>query len=258
VAFDGFRAQSNARPRGARGLTIVASVALHAALLLAGIAYSFWHVDELSPPAVRVTFMSAPPPPPPPPAGGGGGARKKLALKPKTSSPTKTPDIVQPREIQEPEARPKPEPVAEKVDAPGEHDGVKGGVIGGKVGGTIGGTVGGKIGGTVGGTIGGAGSAPISTKFLSPDLGAGQKQAGENPPFPAGLRRPGAVYHVLAKICVSASGAVDKVVLMKGADPTLDEGVLATVRTWRFRPYLTSGGTAAPFCYPQPFEFRAQ
>jgi hypothetical protein len=81
VAFEAFRAES--QPRSARGrLTVALSIAFHGALLAAGIAYSFWHVDELTPPSVKVTFLSAapPPPPPPPPAGGGGAARKKVVV----------------------------------------------------------------------------------------------------------------------------------------------------------------------------------
>src|SRR5690242_16171680 len=77
---------------------------LHGGLISGGVAYSYWHVDELTPPTLRVTFISAaaPPPPPPPPPPAGGGAKKKVALKPKTVEvPIVTPkptDIVQPRE----------------------------------------------------------------------------------------------------------------------------------------------------------------
>jgi TonB family protein len=61
---------------------------------------------------------------------------------------------------------------------------------------------------------------------------------------------------VLVKICVSTTGNVDKVTLMKGADSLLDEGVLSTVKTWRFRPLLANN-TPVPFCYPATFEFKA-
>ena len=86
MAFDAFRAESKARPRRGR-LMVAISIAFHGVLLSAGVAYSFWHVDELTPPSVKVTFLSAapPPPPPPPPAGGGGAARKKVPVKPRRS-----------------------------------------------------------------------------------------------------------------------------------------------------------------------------
>jgi protein TonB len=257
VAFDAYRAQSRPGPRsGRRRLIYAGSLALHVALIAAGVAYSFWHIEELTPPTVRVTFMASapPPPPPPPPAAGGGGARKKPVVKPHVV-PTKTPEIVQPRETPKPET-PKEEPKPKPDD---KTEGEKGGVIGGEKGGVIGGTVGGTAGGTAGGVVGGTGHTPGAppAKFLPPNLGANQKLAGDDPPFPASLRRSGAVYRVLAKICVGTTGSVDKVTILKGADPQLDDGVMSTVRSWRFRPLLANA-TPIPFCYPATFEFKSQ
>jgi len=257
VAFDGFRGQSQAQPRAGRRLTVALSIAFHGALLAAGVAYSFWHIDELAPPSVKVTFLTAaPPPPPPPPPAGGGGAHKKIAVKTKIPVQPRTPtEIVQPHEaIKE---APKETPKSDKEDGPGEKGGVKGGSIGGTLGGTIGGTIGGKPGGAIGGTIGGTGVTPMASKFLAPNIGAGQKQAGDDPPFPPSLRRAGVIYRVLAKICVTTTGAVDKVSILKGADPSLDDGVLRIVKGWRYRPY-TANGTPIPFCYPMNFEFRGE
>ena len=101
------------------------------------------------------------------------------------------------------------------------------------------------------------GHETFPSKFLAPNIGAGQKQAGDDPPFPPSLRRAGAVYHVLAKICVTTTGTVDKVSILKGADPSLDDGVLRIVKGWRYRPY-TANGTPIPFCYPMNFEFRGE
>ena len=120
------------------------SVAVHVALILVGVAYSFWHVEELSPPRLKLTFMSAapPPPPPPPPPGGGSNAPKKKVpkVRPVEQKPTA---IVQPKDTPKVVEPPKEEP------KPG--DGVKGGEIGGKIGGEIGGKIGGEIGGKIGG-----------------------------------------------------------------------------------------------------------
>src|SRR4051812_4071957 len=98
MAFEAFLEGGDPRPRRRRRLTYVVSLAVHAALLAAGIAYSFWHVDEITPPTVHVTFMAvAPPPPaaaPPPPAGGASDPAK-----PKTAHKVKPPtltEIVQP------------------------------------------------------------------------------------------------------------------------------------------------------------------
>src|SRR5262249_7180884 len=86
MAFEAFRAQAEAPRRGGRKtLWYALSIASHGVLIPAGVAYSFWHIEELSPPLLKVTFMSAAPPPPPaapPPAGGGAAAKKKI-VKPK-------------------------------------------------------------------------------------------------------------------------------------------------------------------------------
>jgi periplasmic protein TonB len=254
MAFEAFRAEGKARaPSWRRRLIYAVSVLVHGVLIGAGVAYSFWHVEELSPPMLRVTFLASapPPPPPPPPAGGGGPARKKAPVKPKTVVQPKIAELVQPRETpkEEPKREPKPK------DEAGEKDGLKGGVAGGTVGGTVGGTLGGKPGGVVGGTPGGAGTA--APKFLPPNLGADQKLSGEMPAFPVALRRPGAVYRVLTKIWVTANGTVDKVQILKGADPQLDENVRTTVKTWRFRP-LVAGGLPIPFVYVFTFDFKTE
>ncbi len=253
MAFEAFRAQSEAPARaGRKRLWYAVSIALHGALLAAGVAYSFWHIEELSPPLLKVTFLSAAPPPPPaapPPAGGGAAPKKKIAIKPKPIVQPK-PDLVQPRDIpkkEEPKEAPKGEDKGEKAGTPG-------GTIGGTPGGTIGGTPGGTIGGTPGGTIGATQGAG---KFLPPNMGAAQKLSGADPPFPASLRRTGAIYRVLVRIYVTAAGTVDRVTLMKGADPQLDEGVLSTVKTWRFRPYMANA-MPIPFSYMATFEFKSQ
>ena len=245
MAFEAFRAESQARPRRGR-LMVAVSVAFHALLLTAGVAYSFWHVDELTPPSVKVTFLSSapPPPPPPPPAGGGGAARKKVAQKPKTA---KVPDLVQPRETP-PEETPR-ETSTDPSDGPGEHGGVKGGVIGGTIGGQIGGVKGGIIGGTVGGTVG------AKPKFIPP--GATPAPIGEPPSFPPSLRRAGVVYAVRIKYCVTPGGSVESVTLLKGADPLLDDNVLKAVKAWHFPPVL-AGTTQIPWCTWALFNFKGE
>jgi protein TonB len=269
VAFEAFRTQDR-RPSKLRTAVIAVAAVFHGALIAAGVVYSYWHVDELTPPTLRVTFIAAapPPPPPPPPPPAGGGA-KKVAMKPKTlPTPVVVPkptDIVQPRE------KPAQTPVVKKEfrkhddeeddeddDAPvGAKGGVKGGVIGGTEGGTVGGTIGGTKGGTIGGTIGGAVGAPVGPKILPPNLGALQRQGCSDPPFPPSLRRADALYVVMAKVCVSTSGSVDSVTLMKRADALLDEGVVATEKACRYKP-LMAGGLAVPFCYIARYEFKGQ
>jgi hypothetical protein len=85
VAFEAFRTQTR-RPTKLRSAVIGVAALFHGALIAAGVVYSYWHVDELTPPTLRVTFIAAapPPPPPPPPPPAGGGGPKKVAMKPKT------------------------------------------------------------------------------------------------------------------------------------------------------------------------------
>ena len=205
MAFEAYLTQDQARPTHRRRLTYTLSLLVHGALLAVGVVYSFWHVEELSPPTVRVTFLSAatPPPPPPPPPAGGGAPKKKAPVKPKT---TVTPTVVQPRNnIVQPRERALTDPV--RKDPP-----------------------------------------PVDPK---------QKDAGDDPPFPAVLRKTGTNYLVIAKICVDRAGTVESVTLMKKADSLLDSSVVTTVKGWRFRPWKVND-TPVPFCYFGNFEFKSE
>ena len=272
MAFEAYRAQGR-RGSTLRRVLFVVVAALHGAAIAAGVVYSYWHVDELTPPTLRVTFMSGappPPPPPPPPPAGGGGKPKKLALKTKTPTPLEQP---KPTEIVQPRERPAPvkkefrkhddEEEDEDDDAPkGQKGGVVGGIIGGQVGGEVGGTLGGTVGGTkggvIGGAIGGTGSVPgPAMKFLPPNLGALQRQGCADPPFPTSLRKAGVVYVVMAKVCVSRTGAVESVELKKRADSQLDEGVVTSEKACHYNA-LVAGGTTVPFCYFARYEFKGQ
>jgi protein TonB len=270
VAFESFRAQERGRPRTLRRIAFALVALFHGVLIAAGVAYSYWHVEELTPPTLRVTFMSAPPPPPPPPPppAGGGSRAKKVAVKTKPVEPIVVPkpnEIVQPPEKTKPvkkefrkhedeyveEDDAKPAPVGKGIgkgsidgDEDGEDDGVVGGVKGGAKGGII------------GGAIGGIGTAPAPPRQMPGQFGALQKLAGDDVDLPSRLWKADAYYVVEAMICVSPSGGVDRVSITKRADSLLDEKVVSTVmKTWRFRP-MKFNGTFAPFCYPAKFEFK--
>ncbi|MES1171784.1 MAG: energy transducer TonB [Bacteroidota bacterium] len=265
MAFETYLQQDKGRPSRARRITYLVSAIAHALAVLAAVAYSFWHVEELTPPTVMVTFISAaaapPPPPPPPPLGGGASAPApkphKAVVRPKVEVPKPT-EIVQPKQPDKevpqeaPKEEPKTEPKTETKPANAEGQGA------GAANGVKGGVAGGVKGGTVGGTVGGTASAPVAvaSKFLPPQMGAQQKISGADPDFPAHLRKSGANFLVMAKICVAAAGAVESVTLLKRAEPTLDNNVVTRVKTWRFRP-LMANGTPAPFCYFGRFEFKS-
>jgi TonB family protein len=96
----------------------------------------------------------------------------------------------------------------------------------------------------------------VQSRFLPEPLANQQKVFGEPPPFPASLARDGAFFVVHARICVSASGEVEKVELLRRAHPTLDANVVAAAGRWRYRP-LEVNGSAVPFCTLAHFQFRA-
>jgi protein TonB len=269
MAFEAFRDQARPGATRERRLMLVAAAGLHGALIALGVVYSYWHVDELTPPTLRVTFISAAPPPPPPPApppAGGSGAKKKVAFKPKTPTPVveqPKPQIVQPRETAAPVKKKTFRQHDDEEDEDDEPAGVKGGVKGGVAGGVIGGTVGGTIGGTPGGVIGGvvggtvAPPLPPAPKILPPNVGAAQRDNCGRPDFPASLRRAGSSYLIGAKICVSRSGVVETVTIIKHGDSLLEESVVTFEKHCRYKPFVV-GSTTAPFCYVQPFEFKGE
>jgi protein TonB len=264
VAFESFRAQDGDRSRRQRRVAFVLVAVFHGVLIAAGIVYSYWHVEELTPPTLRVTFMSAPPPPPPPPpppAGGGARAKKAAVKKTPEPIPEKPPEIVQPPEKVKPKKYERrkydDEEVVEDDAKPGVGTGKgKGAIADGDDDGEEGGVKGGQKGGVIGGSIGGTGTTPAPPRMMPPQFGALQKLSGDNPDFPVSLNRGDASYVVEARICVSAEGSVDSVTVTKASDSLLNDSVTRKVRTWRFRP-LRSNGIAAPFCYQGRFEFNS-
>lgn len=261
MAFEAFLETDDRRPRRRRRLTYSISLAVHAALLAGGIAYSFWHVEEISPPTVRVTFMAtAPPPPaaPPAPLAGGGDAPKKKAAATKIK-PTLT-NVVQPPVISPKKEEPKTDPEPDDEDASQAFAGGPKGKGPGRIDGDPGGNPAGKgpPGSDPAGPPGGAGVAhTLAPKMLPPQMGALQKLSGDDPDFPAMLRRrTGMLYVVLTKICASKTGTVDSVSILKGADSLLDNNVITAVKRWRYRP-LMADNNAVPFCYFGRFEFKS-
>ena len=251
----------------------------HGALIVAGVAYSYWHVEELAPPGLRVTLMSMAPslPPTPEPAGGRAGAKKlappppagghavgrKVGIETKVSEPVTPP----PAAIVPPPEKPMPVKTAfsehedeydnakqsaggevrkDSIDGEdfGEDHGVKGGVKGGIVGGAIGG----KIGGV---------AAPEGQRLVSSQVGSLQKESGNMPPFSSSLMYDKMVYVVETRICISTSGTVDSVTITRRSDTELDAGVSNTLKAWRYRP-MTLNNTPVAFCYPVRFEFRSE
>jgi protein TonB len=234
MSFESFLQQDKSAPRGRRRITYTLSIALHVVLLTVGAIHSFWHVDELTPPVVKVTFLTGatPPPPPPPPP-----RKKSMATK------VKKPDqIVQPKPTQIIQPKVEEQPEEE------EDEGVEGGVEGGVAGGVVGGMV---------------GAPPTATAtLLPPRVGAGQlisdvlHDSRYTPSLPPQLNRAGMVVWGLFKICVSIEGKVTEVKIVKGADPLVDGPWIEKIRTWQYRPYSING-RPVPYCYPMRLEVRS-
>jgi hypothetical protein len=94
------------------------------------------------------------------------------------------------------------------------------------------------------------GSAP---RILPPAEGNGQLAIDPNesryqPVIPAPLRKPGARFAPLVKLCVRKDGSVGDVTITRPSDPTVDPAIVEKIRLFKFRPYLDHG-RPIPFCF---------
>ena len=237
MAFEALLEQPDRKPWRWRRIAIGVSLGLHGIALAVGVVKSIWEVAEMPLPSIHVTLAEAPPPPPPPPPPAGG---KKSTNKAKTRAQPK--EIVQPKDTKD-EKKEEPEQ-EEEEEANGQPGGEKGGVEGGVVGGV--------------GT-----GAPPPPKQAGPkavSAGVGQRQLLVNPtvpPYccpkiPRALERSDSFTSHL-RVCVTASGQVYDVKIVKGAGPAIDSQIPAFVRRWRYRPMMVDG-QAQPFCYPVTYQ----
>lgn len=195
-----------------------------------------------------------PEPPPPPP--------KPLEVpKPKPAAR---------REIAKVEKAPEPPPVEAPKPAPpaplglglGQAKGpAKPGqatVSAGSTGGVVGGT-GTAVGVARAAPTASASAAPPPPKVvaLSEDTEPPVAIAQAQPAYPAALKAEGVEGFVVVRFIVTEAGGVDDVRVVKSSDPRFNEGVLAAVKAWRFKP-ATSQGRPVP--YPKtvkiPFKIR--
>lgn len=245
MAFEAILSNQRVRPKGWQRITLVGSVVLHAAALVAGFVHSVWQVEEMPMPSLEVMLAEAPPPPPPPPPP---AAKKASDSRPKTRPTEPKPqDIVVPKEVQK--------PVAEESSSEGQADGQAGGVEGGVAGGVEGGVLGGVVGAPPPPP---PPPKPSGPKMLSAKLGRGQLLINPNDEryrvkLPPPLARSGETYVAMLKVCVSAQGSVTSVQLMKSATPAVDSQFPSVIGRWRYRP-LMADGVPTPFCYPLRYE----
>src|SRR6476646_6279330 len=170
------------KPSWKRRAVLTVSLALHGIAAIVLVVYSFVHVEEITPPALSLTFFSAPPPPPPPPP----PAKKHTEVKhieKKIVTPTTVPQLVQPKQEEE-----------KKDEDDGEEGGVEGGVVGGVVGGT--------------------GAPTAKPKNVPPHMLEQAKLSGEMPHLPdiVKIQRKGTGLAIsMVKVCIDQSGNVNQV-----------------------------------------------
>jgi len=222
------------KPNWKRRWLSIASIFLHGFVGAAVIAYTFFHVEEITPPAIALTFFnSAPPPPPPPPPPPGGSSApqqpkvKKIEIKPDLSK------LIQPTEIKPVEEKQQQNDTGEKG---GEEGGEKGGVAGGEKGGEIGGEIGGKIGGVKGGTgTGPAGGGKNVAQFVL----AASKIDAPNMPMPDWFYNEyrGRSARGTYKLCVGQEGRVVSMEVLSGLPGDMNTSLMDHVKSkWKFKP----------------------
>ena len=252
MAFEGLLAPIDPKPKRWRRAMLTISLVVHGVLLAAGVAHSLWQVEEMPLPSVEVTLTAMvppPPPPPPPPAGKKASEPKQRKTKPVERQEA----LVEPRE---PVDEPEPASPSEE-DSEASDDGEPGGVAGGVKGGVQG--------GVLGGVVGGVKPKPPPPKPTGPKMvsgSVGRQQLLINPnvdPYrvklPRALARTGAQYSAVLRVCVSATGRVTQVNIMKGAGAAIDSQIPTVIGRWRYRP-LTIGGQPTAFCYPLTYLIR--
>jgi protein TonB len=209
-----------------RGLIIVSAV-IHGLAGLGLFVWSAFHVAELDPPPVTLTFFNAPPPPPPPPPPA--GRRTEPKPKPKvTQPPSEIPKLVQPPRPEEPEEEE-------------EEGGVEGGVPGGVPGGVLAGVPGGVL-----------SAAPPAPKVVASFVLDGQRVSFPDPHLPENVvmtLQPGQALLGTYRICVGTDGRVTSVSVVSsvaGADAKVMEDIK---KTWVYKPQ------PLPVCTIRNFRF---
>ncbi len=243
--FDRYAAQTEMS--WTRRAIIIASLAAHGIGGIGLFVYSIWHVEEIAPPAVSLTFFSAPPPPPPPPP----PAHKKSNTVEKKVTPTQvvqpTTKIVQPQKPEE-----KKDDKKDDKDDKDDKDGQEGGVAGGVKGGVAGGTVGGVVGGTIGGTGSDLNAKPTSPRMVAGFTLAAQVMSAADPHLTDEFKsaHPQQVVKGMYKICLGTDGHVTDVTPMTSI-PGMDTTIISQIRsTWSYKPQ------ALPVCFAKPFAFK--
>ena len=235
--FDRYAAAT--APSWGRRAVIIVSLVLHGVAAIALFIYSIFHVEEIAPPAVSLTFFSAPPPPPPPPPPAHKKTTTEHKVVPVTQVVVPTNKIVQPTKVEKDE---------KKDDKDDKDDGEEGGVEGGVTGGTVGGV----HGGTVGGTGTDLNAKPASPRMVAGFTLAAQVISAADPHLTDEFKsaHPQQVVKGMYKICLGTDGHVTDVSPMT-AIPGMDSTIIQQIRSsWSYKPQ------PLPVCFAKPFAFK--
>jgi hypothetical protein len=229
---------------------LVVSLSLHVAFVVYAMTASRARREERPATPVVVTVMSeAPPLPPPAPA---------TVVAP--SAP-----VVAPRRPGTPANRSRPDRAANRLappplalasaDQPSPPAAAQASSLQGDLIVQAASTPAGKGAGLAGGAAPAANGSEASTapRILPPAQGDGQlaidpNEARYQPVIPPHLRKPGAKFAPLVKLCVRKDGSVGEVTVMRPSDPAVDPAIVEKLRLFKFRPYLDHG-RPIPFCF---------
>jgi len=247
--FENFESAKTTKRRTWKTVLLTVSVVVHAVLFIALMIRSFWVIRQLEPPKRETLVSVAPPPPPPPPKGGSKMKDQPKDIKPKKRKVTET---VQPMKV---EPKLEDNSSSDNNDNPagdpnGDENGVEGGVVGGVV------------------------TAappppppppppPAAPTIVPPNVLNANRIAGDTNIVPddvtkTEIQRSGKTKVIAtAKLCLSTSGEVERVDLVKSSGfPNYDDKIRSAMSTWRYRPYTVNGTavkacTAVTFIYAQ-------
>ncbi len=212
---------------GRTSTTLIISVLLHSALIVAVAVLPLLFYDALpSQESLKAFFVAplevAPPPPPPPPPPA--GARAVVRAAPRV-------------EMQQPQGFVAP------IDVPNEirpEEGLDLGVEGGVAGGVEGGVPGGVVGGVVGGLPSEAPPPPARVVRIGGQIAQPKLIRQVKPVYPDLAVQSRVSALVILEAEVDTRGYVKTVKVLRG-HPLFDEAAIEAVKQWRYQPLLLNG-----------------
>lgn len=200
------------------------------------IVLPLYFTEEL-PKAQLLTFLVAPPPPPPPPPPAAAEQVPKVVRQIQT-------DMLANGGLRTPSRIPKKVQMISEEDAPPPMPVASGGVVGGVPGGVPGGQMGGVIGGIVNATshYNAPKLTPVAVQRVRISQGVTKgllvyRAELEYPKIARAARIQG---NVVLQAIINRDGAIQDLQVVSG-HPMLVPAAIASVKLWRYKPYLLNG-----------------